>query len=173
MISTPGPLVIGLALLLWVLTQAAGAVAKEGTPEASPASGIIDCPVTTPVLADPPEPTQPAGMSRDPLGLSWWYVSDDGLLWTEAVPYRQTGGEKVLWLKPIGATLTVTGRRLDGNTPPLDADVPSGYGGDYQASAVFFPSAGCWEVTARADESELRFVTLVFDDGQAPRSGRP
>src|SRR5688572_18007084 len=94
MVATPRGLVIsGLALLLWALLQAAGSLAKEGMPAASPASGIVDCPVTAPVLADPPEPAQPAGMSRDPLGLDWWYISEDGIIWTSAVPCRKTGGD--------------------------------------------------------------------------------
>ncbi|MGH2602489.1 MAG: hypothetical protein ACRDJ9_24280, partial [Dehalococcoidia bacterium] len=86
---------------------------------------------------------------------------------------RETGGEKVLWVKPIGSTLTVTGHPLGADSPTLGADIPEGYPGDYQATGVFFPIAGCWEVTARADDSVLRFVTIVFEEGEAPRSGEP
>ncbi|MBA2520948.1 MAG: hypothetical protein H0V24_14895 [Chloroflexia bacterium] len=138
-----------------------------------PATAFVDCPVTPPVLADPPEPEQPEGMRRNSLGLAWWYISDDGLLWVGAEPYRETGGGKVLWLKPIGATLTVTGHSLDTERSTLTAQIPDGYPGDYQASGIFFPTAGCWEVTARADDSVLRFVTHVVEEGEAPQSGQP
>ncbi|MDQ3693422.1 MAG: hypothetical protein M3464_07325 [Chloroflexota bacterium] len=149
------------------------ATAERGASAGMPATAYVDCPVTPPVLADPPEPEQPAGMARDPLGLAWWYISGDGLPWVGAEPYRETGGAKVLWLKPIGATLTVTGHPLDAGSPTLTAHVPDGYSGDYQASGISFPTAGCWEVTARADNSALRFVTYIVEDGEAPPSGQP
>lgn len=157
-------LVVGLAALALTSTVAVGMLAKG-------AHGV-ECAVTAPVVADPPEPAQPAGMGRDSLGLDWWYVSDDGLLWTAAAAYRETGADKVLWLKPIGSSLTITGYRLYGDAPPLAAGVPAGYGGDYQATALDFPLAGCWEVTARSGQSELRFVTYVVEKGQAPESGQ-
>ena len=70
---------------------------------------------------------------------------------------------KVLWLKPVGSHLMVSGQRLDGEAPPLRAQRPGpgAYRGDYEASGVVFPAAGCWEVEARADGSVLRFVVLV------------
>jgi hypothetical protein len=171
-IGSGGP-VIGLTLVMWASMQTAGAPAMNGTLEGDLASAIAACPVTAPALADPPEPEQPAGAMRDPLALSWWYVSDDGRLWTEAAPYRQTGGEKVLWLKPVGSALTVTGHPVGAEGPALSASIPDGYAGDYQASGVEFPIAGCWEVTARVANSELRFVTYVVEQGQASPSGRP
>jgi len=61
----------------------------------------------------------------------------------------------------VGA-LTVEGRRLDGQAPPLGAEIPNGYGDTgFQASALIFPTTGCWEVTAHAGEAELTFVTRV------------
>jgi hypothetical protein len=32
----------------------------------------------------------------------------------------------------------------------------------FQASAVTFPTEGCWNVTGRAGEASLTFVTLVL-----------
>ena len=69
---------------------------------------------------------------------------------------------KVLWLKPVGSRLEVSGQRLDGAVPPLDVHLPEGYPGDYQASGLSFPTGGCWEVEARADSSVLRFVVYVL-----------
>ena len=52
------------------------------------------------------------------------------------------------------------GRRLTAT------DVPDGYGvTGFQASAVTFPTEGCWEVTGRVGNASLTFVTLVLKAG--------
>lgn len=43
----------------------------------------------------------------------------------------------------------------------LTARVPDGYADDFQASALFFPSGGCWEIEGQAEDSYLRFVVYV------------
>ena len=118
----------------------------------------VGCPVSTPVTWQPP-----LAPGRDPLPEGPYFRSSDGRLATAAQPDWQTGGMKVLWLKPVGSHLAVSGRRLDGEAPPLRAELPgpSAYRGDYEASGVFVPTAGCWEVEARAEGSVLRFVVLV------------
>ncbi len=57
--------------------------------------------------------------------------------------------------------MTVQGRRLDGDAAPLWADISEGYVGDFQSSRMIIPSAGCWEIEARAKDSLLRFVIFV------------
>jgi len=58
--------------------------------------------------------------------------------------------------------LLVTGTRLDGAAPGLTAEIPEGYGArGFQASALVFPTAGCWEVTATAGGRSLSFTTEV------------
>jgi hypothetical protein len=58
--------------------------------------------------------------------------------------------------------LTISGVRLDGPGQTLTAEIPDGYGlTGFQATAIVFPGEGCWEVTAQAGESRLRFVTQV------------
>lgn len=49
----------------------------------------------------------------------------------------------------MGAWLEVTGRRVDGPVAPLGAELPEGYSGDFQASALIFPTGGGWEVEAQ------------------------
>jgi hypothetical protein len=75
------------------------------------------------------------------------------------------------WRKAAGA-LTITGRRLDAPAPPLTASVPSGYGDSgFQASGVYFPTEGCWQVTGTVASTSLTFVTFVIK--QKPHSTDP
>jgi len=84
----------------------------------------------------------------------WWEQNDYPLTATE-------DGVKVGWFRPAGAPLEVSGRRIDGEAPPLTADVPASYPTRFQASGLYFPTEGCWEVTAKAEKSELTFVVWV------------
>lgn len=97
----------------------------------------------------------------------------NGAIWTTLTPDGRTVGQpqpddslrvKFPWWR-LGKTLRIEGRRLDGPAPALRAAVPDGYYGDFQASALFFPTPGCWEITAKSDRSTLTFVMLVL----APR----
>src|SRR5579864_7882368 len=57
---------------------------------------------------------------------------------------------KFPWHRGVHGQLTIVGRRLDATAPPMRADIPSGYGDiGFQATALIFPSPGCWEVTGR------------------------
>lgn len=71
-------------------------------------------------------------------------------------------GWKFPWWRAVCGRLTITGRRLDAPASPLRSEVPSGYGeAGFQASGVYFPSEGCWEITGRAGDAELTFVVEV------------
>jgi hypothetical protein len=63
--------------------------------------------------------------------------------------------------RPAGVTLEITGRRLDAQALPLEAHVPCCYPTRFQATGLIFPIEGCWEVTAKAADSELSFVVKV------------
>jgi hypothetical protein len=117
------------------------------------------CPITTPTTEVPAEEYIASWSNR-------WYRSEDGELWADAGK-RFADGLKVGWRKPLGAVLEVTGRRLDGDAPPLTAQIPDGYGDHFQASGLIFPTAGCWEVTARAADSTLTFVNTVYPKAYA------
>ncbi len=70
--------------------------------------------------------------------------------------------QKLGWWRTTPGTLTISGRRLDAPAPPLRADVPDGYGSSgFQASGVFFPTEGCWEITGTVGAATLSFVTFV------------
>jgi len=62
----------------------------------------------------------------------------------------------------VRGKLKIHGRRLDAAAPPLRARIPDGYGETgFQATALIFPTEGCWEVTGEVGETRLTFVTRV------------
>src|SRR5262249_39834962 len=73
------------------------------------------------------------------------------------------------WQRHVPGQLTIDGRRLDGAAAPLRADVPRGYGDiGFQATALIFPTPGCWEVTGHLADATLTFVTQVVKIGAGP-----
>jgi hypothetical protein len=74
-------------------------------------------------------------------------------------------GQKIAWWREKGSAygkLRVTGRKLDGDASPLTASIPSGYAitWGFQASGLYFPAAGCWQVVARVGLTQ-RYVFVV------------
>jgi hypothetical protein len=127
-------------------------------PVAGTAATVEDCPVTEAVKDEPPKDP-----NSDPFGLGYWYINADRTIWAD-VPENQswgTGGEKVIWIRPQGTQLEISGQRLDGEAPELRADIPCCYPTGFQVTGLTFPTGGCWEVTARAGKSELRVITWV------------
>jgi hypothetical protein len=134
------------------------------------------CPVTRPRRWSPP-----AGVAGDAL-FGGDAASGNGKLWVgglwpdgviEAGPeFVDAGGSvgmKFGWWRQVPGRLRISGRRLDGSAPPLRADVPDGYDArGFQASGVWFPTEGCWEVTGRVGSTSLTFVTLVVKGGAGP-----
>jgi hypothetical protein len=127
------------------------------------------CPVS-PVIRDvaPPDP------NADPVGPSNWYINDDRTIWAGPVPesgWPSGGtlysgnvvvrGQKTYWVRPPGTKLLISGRRLDASAPPAEAHIPCCYDSAFQIVGLHFPTEGCWEVGARAGDSQLRFITLV------------
>jgi hypothetical protein len=94
-------------------------------------------------------------VDRSILASAWWFED-------KAYPLRAgKEGNKIGWFRPAGADLEITGRRLDAEAPPLEAHASCCYPTRFQASGVYFPTEGCWEVTARAAGSLLSFVVNV------------
>jgi hypothetical protein len=63
-----------------------------------------------------------------------------------------------------GGPLSIEGRRLGAEAPPLQAKIRAGYGSaGFQSSLLRFPTEGCWEITGRVGEASLTFVTLVAE----------
>jgi len=101
--------------------------------------------------------------NADPFGSGPWYINTDRSIWVTAGRWVQgQEGNKVLWIRPQGTNLRVTARRLDGDEgTPLKADIPCCYPTGFQATKIYFPTSGCWEITATAGKSALKFVTKV------------
>jgi hypothetical protein len=131
--------------------------ARLQQPEEAKKDASFNCPVS-PITTDRPKNDNTAAWSAT------WYRSPDGEIWASEPGLRKLreGGDKVLWVKPLGEKLTITGKRLDGDAPPLKATAPDGYEMfDYQASGITFPTGGCWEIEATEGKTNWRFVVNI------------
>jgi hypothetical protein len=70
---------------------------------------------------------------------------------------------KLAWYRLVHGELTIEGRRLDGDAPPLRSWVPEGYSPDIGSisTELIFPTAGCWEVTGKVSGHSMTFVVRV------------
>lgn len=128
----------------------------------------FDCPTTLPNGRTPPGETA----TRSHHGNGELFTA----LWPEGeITFHPSGpGEirpdgslamKFPWWRGEGirGPIEVSGRRLDRRGSGVTAEMPAGYGDTgFQASALVFPSEGCWEVTARVGDAELSFVVEVL-----------
>lgn len=123
------------------------------------------CTVTEPESLTPPEDTA----VQDPPAPGYYFANEDRSIlasawWADQEEYHlsaSSGGVKVGWFRPAGAALEITGQRTDAEAPPLEASVPCCYPTQFQATGLIFPTEGCWEVTAKAADSELFFTVWV------------
>jgi hypothetical protein len=139
----------------WIYQSSSLSAASQGAPA---------CPASEPEWVKPPEDAAVQGTP----GYGYYFVNTDRTLWASAwwgeedVPL-QAGekGNKVGWFRPAGVELEITGRRLDGKSPPLEAHIPCCYPTRFQATGLIFPTAGCWEVDAKAGDHELTIGVWV------------
>jgi hypothetical protein len=123
------------------------------------------CPLDEPSWAKPPEDSA----VQDTPDFGHYFVNEDRSIWASAwwtgqeEKYLRASedGIKVGWFRPAGATLAITGQRLDGPGAAMESEVPCCYPTRFQATGLIFPTEGCWEVTAKAAERELSFVVWV------------
>jgi hypothetical protein len=113
---------------------------------------------TSPTVKDRPPDDPNADTFASPGGT--WYADRDRTIWAWWWGRRSDGSYKALWVRPKGSTLIVTGRRLDGPSSPLKADIArSNY--TFETSGLTFPKPGCWEVNASDAGKTLRFVVAI------------
>jgi hypothetical protein len=148
----------------------------QGTTKTAPAI----CPVTLPGSARSFGKRTPGreAMSFFEPGTSHWkrvLILGPFGLWPEGtVVFRPRGPGEILpdgslsmkfgWTRGEGlrGKLKIYGRRLDAPAAPLRANIPEGYGDtEFQATALTFPTEGCWEVTGEVGDTSLTFVTRV------------
>lgn len=118
-----------------------------------------ECRATEAIRAEPPRDP-----NADAFGSGPWYVNPDRTIWAGGDAVRMRAGKKgnkVLWIRPSGTQLIVSGRRLDGKAEAMKPTIPCCYLTGFQASGLAFPTEGCWEITAVAGASQLTFVTKV------------
>jgi hypothetical protein len=142
-----------------------------------PAEPLDTCPVTrrpdTPFIAPAPnEPSAPwPGYFWYGTNSLWTALRDDGT-WAELPQDSHGYGQKQMWWREgyvwteePEPDLTVTGRRLDGDAPPIEAlDATNAYAEDIQSAmltGVNVPTLGCWEITGHYGGADLTFVVRV------------
>ncbi len=159
---------IGLIAGVSILICVTGCSASRGGTSSASSTPVLpalvggSCPVTVSNGSTPP------GEKPSP------DYHGDGSLWTGLWPagkviatsaYVLPDGSiqmKWPWWRGVQGDLKIAGRRLDGSSPRLGADIPSGYGSTgFQASILLFPRAGCWEVTGTVGTHSLVIVTMV------------
>jgi len=170
-----------ICVLLAVAALSAGGAAYPATPSA--VATPFDCPITQPSGKQPPEVADLGRM--DGLGNDALWVSL--VMWSEqpgivAVPnddHLQPDGRvielKWAWYRYASGRLTITGQRLDAPAPPLEADVPDGYGKTgFQVSGLTFPTDGCWQITGQVGDAEpiTVVVDVIYPNGFTP-AGTP
>ncbi len=148
--------------LLLFLVACSGQVAAIPTVRPT----VAACPATQYVSGRPPD-ANTASFTET------WYGDD--ALWAgldrayQGEWYAGSKGVKVLWYRSVAGKLSIQGRRLDGSAPPLQVDIPEGYGSTgIQASGIVFPTEGCWEVIGRVAGQELVFVVNVHPADENP-----
>ena len=123
------------------------------------------CPVTEPAWIKPPDDAAISGSPEE----SYYFVNEDRSIWASAwwtdqeanYPYAGEDGIKIGWFRPWGADLEISGQRIDSAAPPLETHIPCCYPTLFQATGLVFPTEGCWEITATAEDSILSFVVEV------------
>jgi hypothetical protein len=155
------------------------------TPESStsvdtqvPNNPPATCPITRApnVLFTPPSP-YPATPPSNYVG-EFWHGTPE--LWTMLRPDATWSGlpqsgvgytQKIFWWRQgynmdaePNPKLTVTGKRLDEQAPPLVASSATNASADFGQAmlvGVDIPTLGCWEITGQYKGSELSFVVWI------------
>jgi hypothetical protein len=132
-------------------------------------AAIASCPVSLPNVSKSPDENFVSTTSG--------FQNEDGTLFTELWPegvviFARGGPGFVLpdgslkmkwpWWRGVRGKLTIEGRRLDAPAPAPRAEFTGGYGDSgFLPITLIFPSQGCWEITGKVGNAQLKFVTLV------------
>ena len=121
------------------------------------------CPVTETIAGPPPENTEGGPPNPEGSQPSRWHVNADRTIWMLAQPFEPRKRIKTAWFRSPRAELKVSGRRLDADASPMQITFPpaDSYRHRFTPSSITFPTEGCWEITAKVDQHEARFVLTV------------
>jgi hypothetical protein len=132
-----------------------------GTTGVNSTIASADCPVTQPNGERPPN--EPPTDNYFGNGKLWTLLRKDSF--PDEIRHGGSMVQKIPWFQPlVGVPLRITGKRLDGDAPPLRAQVAgaaSEDGHQWLPSLLIFPTNGCWQVTGRSGGASLTFVTRV------------
>jgi hypothetical protein len=137
----------------------------------TPAATAESCPVTLPKATAPPG-----------WGSGWGPYQGNGALWGQSPesgvwsppaervqPDGSVGTKLFWWAAGVDGVFTLVGQRLDATSRPLlvhavnRGSQPGFRGSATWATPVTFPSGGCWRLTARVVDTNLRFaVNLAY-----------
>ena len=173
--------VLRLVLLISLVTLTARSPQNSPQQPSAPRRFVppASCPVTTP----PANPFTPPGSdelseNEFPVGTEklWKYLSKSGIWeWEPHKPGHEHQVQpltvKTFWWsedfnyrEEYPPELKVTGRRLDGDAPPLLTLTPTNaFVGPAPAMlvGVYVPTPGCWEITGDYKGQKLSFVVWV------------
>jgi len=165
-------LLICCALIVCGCTLPATGSGGQQSKSAPGSQSRFACPVTLPNGKQPVGNVKP-GLANDGNDAGTLFTN----LWPDGRVVFQAGGPgqvlqdgslemKWAWTRSmeVSGPLQITGQRLDMPAPPLGADLRGL--GDYGTTQMrlVFPTPGCWEVTGRAADATLTFVTLVVKE---------
>jgi len=132
------------------------------------ADNFVGCETTQPNGSTPPK--ERASSSFYGNGTLWTALWPDG-----TVVFRPRGPGFLLrdgslkmkfpWWRNVPDKLTIEGRRLDASAPPLRVHIGKADRKDFVPTYLIFPTEGCWEVTGKAGNASLTFVTRVIKVG--------
>jgi hypothetical protein len=139
------------------------------------------CPLTRPPAVPFTPPGEPKEACEDDgfwLGTEklWQCLPKSGIAWgwLPRTPDHATPEitAKIFWgsahfdlHKDEDYSLKVTGRRLDGDAPPLVVDRATNALGkvhDSMLTGVYMPTPGCWEITGEYKGDKLSYVVWVY-----------
>jgi hypothetical protein len=150
-----------LLLLASVFALAPSAWASTAVPASCP----VTRPPDPPFRPSAPYPATPPGKDR------FWYGTP--ALWLPlSLDGSWSGGKQFVWRqgysgsKETRPALTVIGRRLDGEAPPLKASRATNawhksFGGWAMLIGAKVPTTGCWAITTRYRDHEVDMVVWV------------
>lgn len=130
-------------------------------------SAAQTCPVTIPAGIAPPGERPSRGFHEN--GALWTPLPLDGTIAAEQHPDGTFRSKFPWWAVGVTGRLTIRGERLDARAPPLRSQNAPAWpqtgfrGSGFWASAVFFPTVGCWRITGRVRDVSLSFVVRVVE----------